>query len=796
MPAQQLQELLLRNQSGTGANLLNEYIQHNIHNIEFYKDLLQIFVENTDRVSISAGLVLKNHIHNISDPAFIEFLTTELLKAPHGDRFRVGIVGTILGKLHLHFPHIPVAQHILELFVNDPSVPMFNIIDKMCQEKELDLQPQHFSIILHHLTMTNYARFAFELVSNSIKSHHIDAFIPELIHALTIVPSSYRQQSLQLLAKIAEFKSQLLMQSNFEETLKYVFSHFDLDGAEFILSFVENNNFRDALQPYLTQLLPLLLLGMQYSSEEVQAILEDDEIVPKHHLTKVHNLQQQTSDDEDDIDFYGDWNLRKCCASSLDALSECFQGLLLPILLPLLKESFSSTDWLVREAGILALGAIADGCEQDLNNFLNELIPFLINSTTDQHPLVASISLWCLSRFSLFICHSFDTDPGSYFEPTLQAFLQGITNPHLKVQESACAATTVFTDYANTLLVPYKVAIMNAIVPCLSQYSKKNLIMLMDLLGALAFSLHSELRDVLIMDHIMPPLLQYWELIKINDVVYPTLLDCLQHLMVAFGPLVLPSSQAILYKAGNTINTAIEHLRLNQGSGLTEVEYETSHIVSNLDLISGLLNGLDTESAVFLTYKTELNAIFVKCLEFKDAGVDQSVFGLLGELTRFQPLLIQDNIAAYYKQALTTMNAILSNGATSNAVWFIGQVIVQTNGQISDINQLAPALDMLIQQQQHDNVETSMIENGMVCLAILGIYHPEVVIAQIKGHGNLFINMLNVLHDPHEKISAWSGVYAMVATLEFGEYVGMLLKAIANCKTNEHDLYEILVKVI
>eukprot|EP00834_Sanchytrium_tribonematis_P000478 NODE_9_length_64580_cov_1.431941.p5 type:complete len:820 gc:universal NODE_9_length_64580_cov_1.431941:3842-6301(+) len=804
MQSTELRELLLRNQSGAGASILNDYIHNHSRDINFYRELLSIFQTQNDRVGNSAGLVLKNHIYNISDPAFIEFVVSELLKMPRDDRFRVGVIGTIIGKLCLHFPQIPISQHILELLINEPSIPIFNIISRICQEKPMDLQPVHFSVILQNLTEDGYALFAFEIINVSINSYNIDGFIPELIHALTIVPQLYRHQSLQLLAKIAESKSQILVQANFEATLKYVLENFDLDGAEFILSFIDNDSVRDALVPYLPGLVPLLLQGMQYTEEEVESTLEDSEIAPRHHLTQVHNQQEDSEDD--DIDFYGEWNLRKCCASAIDSLSFCFKQQLTGIILPLLKDSFHSQNWLVREAGILALGAIADGCEHDLNPYLGELIPFLVTCGNDSHPLVSCIALWSMSRFALFISNSYDQDPGLFFEPCLQSILKGIVSQHLKVQEAGCSSLTYLCEQAGPSLSPYKADIMNAIVPCLSSYSKKNLIMLMDTLGALSFALGHDLREDVVMQAIIPPLLAYWDRVKIVDVVYPTLLDCLQHLFVAFGPLLLPFSKQIISKAGGTI---IHGLADMQQHGLDSL-YDATHIVCCLDLMSGLLNGLGEQSSDFFQYKENLNQILGSCLSFGEPEILQATFGLLGELTLFQPQSIDRFLPMYYEAAISAIHLPTYETearAISNATWFLGELVIRSDGQIENID---VAIDKVVKllilcsvqgNQQFDEskiINTSLTENATVTVARFALYHPDKVLAALNSSFEVFIKMLNLLHDTSEKMSAFSGLFAMVSLNSniVATHLTRVLSEIANCKTNERDLFEIIKSVL
>ena len=51
----------------------------------------------------------------------------------------------------------------------------------------------------------------------------------------------------------------------------------------------------------------------------------------------------------------------KCSAAALDVLANVFHGELLPVLLPILKETLFHQEWVVKESGILALGAIAEG---------------------------------------------------------------------------------------------------------------------------------------------------------------------------------------------------------------------------------------------------------------------------------------------------------------------------------------------------------------------------------------------------------------------------------------------------
>lgn len=55
------------------------------------------------------------------------------------------------------------------------------------------------------------------------------------------------------------------------------------------------------------------------------------------------------------------FDVGKCSAAALDVLANVFRDDLLPHLLPLLKGLLFHPDWVIKESGILVLGAIAEG---------------------------------------------------------------------------------------------------------------------------------------------------------------------------------------------------------------------------------------------------------------------------------------------------------------------------------------------------------------------------------------------------------------------------------------------------
>lgn len=135
----------------------------------------------------------------------------------------------------------------------------------------------------------------------------------------------------------------------------------------------------------------IILLKGDVEEDEMIPDREED-IRPRFHKSKTHhshhaNGMGKHSDenggvnggcDDEDIDAedgcdddstLSDWNLRKCSAAALDMLANVFREDLLIVLLPILKETLFHQSWEIKESGILALGAIAEGTYIGFNRF-------------------------------------------------------------------------------------------------------------------------------------------------------------------------------------------------------------------------------------------------------------------------------------------------------------------------------------------------------------------------------------------------------------------------------------------
>jgi hypothetical protein len=132
------------------------------------------------------------------------------------------------------------------------------------------------------------------------------------------------------------------------------------------------------------------------------------DIRPIHVRSRAEDLDSDSDDSEQSTE----WNLRRSAAAGLDALATVFRNDMLPILFPHLEKGLNEKsvrsslscaqvhacalikrqDWKVKEAAVLAIGAVAEGCMEGLAPYLPQLLPHLLTLLSDSRPLIRSIT--------------------------------------------------------------------------------------------------------------------------------------------------------------------------------------------------------------------------------------------------------------------------------------------------------------------------------------------------------------------------------------------------------------------
>ncbi|CAB1327664.1 unnamed protein product [Coregonus sp. 'balchen'] len=140
------------------------------------------------------------------------------------------------------------------------------------------------------------------------------------------------------------------------------------------------------------------------------------------------------------------------------ALDRMACGLGGKIVLPMIKQHImtmlQNPDWKYRHAGLMALSAIGEGCHQQMEAILNEIVSFVLLFCQDPHPRVRYAACNAIGQMATDFAPTFQK---KFHDKVISALLQTMedqTNP--RVQAHAAAALINFTeDCPKSLLIPY-----------------------------------------------------------------------------------------------------------------------------------------------------------------------------------------------------------------------------------------------------------------------------------------------------------------------------------------------------
>lgn len=354
-----------------------------------------------------------------------------------------------------------------------------------------------------------------------------------------------------------------------------------------------------------------------------------------------------------------------------------FREELLPILIPILKETLFHQEWEIKESGILALGAIAEGCMSGMISHLPELIPYLINSLNDRKALVRAITCWTLSRYSHWVVSQ---PHDAYLKPLMTELLKRILDSNKRVQEAACSAFATLEEEACTELVPYLSFILETLVFAFSKYQHKNLLILYDAIGTLADSVGHHLNKPAYINLLMPPLIQKWNILKDEDKDLFPLLECLSSVATALQSGFLPYCEPVYRRCVSLVQqTLYQHMANTQNPDAYEAPDKDFMIVA-LDLLSGLAEGLNGHIEK-LVVNSNIMELLHHCMQDPMPEVRQSSFALLGDLTKACFQHVRPCIPEFLPILGQNLNPEFIS-VCNNATWAIGEISIKL-GEIS-----------------------------------------------------------------------------------------------------------------
>ncbi|KAI9175790.1 hypothetical protein H9P43_006154 [Blastocladiella emersonii ATCC 22665] len=770
-----------------------------------------------------AGYALKSYLINylrVVQPAVLQYVKHAVLSVL-GDRDDDvnKVAGTLISFLlsQVRIDGWPEALARLCDLLADPAHPAFNAalstVHKVCEDDSDDLilsPKQPLATLLPRLTAlvpspnervaVDAIRSISELVHGEthVVDRGIDAFLPSLFSRAMEPSAELRKAVCYCLVKILEFRPDKL-EAQLDDIIAYMITctqnadlAIALEACEFWLVIAEHPDYADTLAQYLPQLVPTLLSRMVYSAEELEELGGDEDdahvpdadqdLKPRHYRGKSHDASSGSSaprdpnaaaaesdesdldmdDDDDEDDAVNQWTLRKCSAAALDTLANVYGPAILETLLPLLHERLSSKDWLVRESGILALGATAEGCMEGIAVHLPQLVPYLLNMLQDR-PLVRSITAWALGRFANWIIYE-----GSSFLPQfVEGLLANCKHGNKKVQEASCSGLATLEEAAGPNIAPYIPAILPTLITCFQHYQRRNMLVLYDCTSTLAEAVGGELNRPEYINVLVPVLMGQWNALSDENETLLALFECLASVAIALGIGFSPQAKGVVERCIRIIQKTYVAIEEHAKNPAQVPEPNRDYYIVSLDLIAGVVQGLGASSeSLVQMYQHDLMTCLKLTLEDPLPAVKQSALGMFGDLVVNSFIHVRPYAHDFLAVAI---NYIQSSDEQSwlrlsnNAVWVCAEL---TDRLGLEMQRVAPALwdrILAILCNRHGREPPAMLaENCALAAGRLGNIAPELLAKDLNRFGGVWATQMINTRDGPEKEASFLGFLKII----------------------------------
>ena len=579
------------------------------------------------------------------------------------------------------------------------------------------------------------------------------------------------------------------------------------DAAEFWLTVGEHHELWKSLHPYLNKIIPVLLESMVYSEDDMLMLQgggndadEDDraqDIKPQFAKNKSartlangdvvqesdpnggsyeklsgmedEDLDEGEIDESDDEDEDGNpedrWNLRKCSAAALDVFATDFGGPVFETILPYLMINLKHEEWQFREAAVLALGAVGEGCIDEVTPHLPDLIPYLISLLKDPEALVRQITCWTLGRYSTWgVGLATPELRTKYFEPMMEGILLSMLDRNKRVQEAAASAFAHLEETAGAGLTPYCEPIIRQFVQCFNRYKDRNMFILYDCVQTLAEHVGHGLAQPQLIDLLMPALIHRWN--KVSDQsreLFP-LLECLSYVATALVDTFAPFAAPVYTRCIKIIHQNLEEYLAAVNNPILDTP-DKDFLVTSLDLLSAIVQAVDDKQAAALVSGSQprLFDLLQFCMEDPENDVRQSSYALLGDCAKFVFPQLQFSLPNLLPILIKQLDldSILDEqiehefSVVNNACWSCGEIAIQGG------KDLGPYVGKLLQRflgiLVHPEIPQSVLENAAIAMGRLGLQNAEIMAPGLSSFSGPFLKSISTVDWTLEKATACKG---------------------------------------
>ncbi|KAJ5088710.1 hypothetical protein N7456_012326 [Penicillium angulare] len=641
----------------------------------------------------------------------------------------------------------------------------------------------------------------------------LDVFLSHLFNLAGDQDTEVRKAVCQSFSQLVEFAPEKLI-PHMEGLVGYILMQqqngedpeLALDAAEFWIVSGEQERLQEALGPHMSKIIPVLLQNMVYEEEDVIRLMDNqddadtedraEDLKPQFAKTKAGRLdmskqgdqanggQQQPGEEEEgelsegeieDSEFGDDpedeWTLRKCSAAALDVFSNVYHDPIFEIILPYLKETLRHEQWPNREAAVLTLGAVADGCMNAVMPHLPELVPYLISLLNDEQPVVRQITCWCLGRYSEWASHlNEQSQKHQFFEPMMEGILHRMLDNNKKVQEAAASAFASLEEKSDENLAPYCEPILRQFVQCFGKYKDRNMYILYDCVQTLAECVGSDLAQPHLVEILMPALIDRYH--QVNDQsreLFP-LLECLGYIAAAYEDAFAPFAPPLFQRCATIIyqNLADSHASANNAA---VDEPDKDFLVTSLDLLSCIIQAIDKEKSgeLIASSNPPFFNLLSLCMQDPNYEVRQSSYALLGDcaisifpqMEQFVPEILKHLIKQLDLDLIPDDDRHTGFSVLNNACWSCGEIAVK-----EEKGAIVPYIDTLYRSLlviiNSEDIIDSVNENAAMALGRLGLCCSDQLAPRLSEFANPFLKSMGKIDFSREKASALLGFNQVV----------------------------------
>lgn len=524
-----------------------------------------------------------------------------------------------------------------------------------------------------------------------------------------------------------------------------------LQACEFWFSISKLPTCKEIVGGFLKDLIPVLLRNMKYSNYEL-GVLRDSLGKDSNMSDNPQDIKPFVKNCEDDDDPDIGWTLRKCSAASLDSMSLQFQDQMAEVAMPLIMEKLGCNDLLSKECGILALGAIADGCFKGLVKHLPNLIPPLIQCMDDDNSLIRSITCWTLSRYVRFIVHS---PVDLYFGPVMVVLLKHSLDDNKRVQRAAISSFCFFQEEAKEKLLPHLEMISQTFLSGFNVYKMRSLYLLYDAIAVLSQAIGVEFKQVF--RPLMHPVFEKFSTLdEYNNIEeFLAICECLSSVMTSVDVELVEYCKGVFAKCCRVIQDNV-----HSGGGDSE-DYDKDLVVAALDLLVAMITNLKRNFAQFLVGSNLMDHLFY-LIQDETVPVRQASLAMLGELIMYCYPYICNQIQSYIPAVVENLDRRF-NGACNNAAWVVGKLCIALQAGISQY--AAQILEHCVEIMQNTDGLQTMYKTVAIALCILGLVCPTDVVHVLKGLMRPLCLTIRNVGDCEEKHLAFKGFCELVVRM-------------------------------